>query len=177
MIILCSFLSNDTFWTAFTAIGTSAMALVALITYINSIKKGIIDFDLVCKKGKLRGKTYKFWCLRICNIGERALQNVSISFDQNFINSLPIEEDINRLKEITKHPINIRANGELLYILCPLSNSIPPNIDNPESIQTWLKEYRNKPINIYYTINNGCNVKCKSLILARFDTQNIIFYE
>lgn len=175
MTPLCSFLYNSIFWSALSAIGTLAMAGVALYTYLDSIKKGIIDFDIVCKKGILNKRRYKFWCLRICNIGERALQNVSINFDQNFINSLPIEEDRERLKELTKHPINIRANGELLYILSPLKNSIPPNIKETDLVLNWLKEYRTKPINIYYSINNECSTHCKALILEQFDTRNIIF--
>lgn len=169
---------TSTTWDMLTAIGTLAMAFFALIAYLNSLseKSAIITFDLIVKKAKIGDTKCKFWCLRICNIGQRAAKEVKISFDKSFLENLPLDNSFCKIENIVSHPIHIRAGAELLYVLVPLRDDYPPFYTSKKKIETWYKIYRKKPINIYYSYNNKCSTKCESLEFEHFETDNIIFY-
>lgn len=160
-----------------TGIGTVAMAFFALIAYLKSIhdKDAKIIFDLVVKKTKkINDLEYKLWCLRICNIGERAAKDVKINFDKSFIDNLPLDNRYCKINNIIDRPLYIRAGVELLYILCPLRDDYPHFLEFSESISKWLQIYRNCPINIYYSHSDNWSRECESLYLDQFDTDNII---
>lgn len=172
-------MNSDTvsIWEMLTAIGTLAMAFFALCAYIHSLseKSAKITFDLIVKKAKINGTICKFWCLRICNIGERAAKDVNISFDKSFLQNLPLKNSLCKIDNINRHPIHIRKGAELLYVLVPLRDDYLPFSSVRNEIDSWYKIYRNKPINIYYSYNGQCSFKCESLNLEQFETDNIIF--
>lgn len=166
-------------WNILTAVGTIAMAIVALFAYLASLndKKAKIVIDLIVKKATLHKEECKFWCLRISNIGVAPAKDCKISFDKSFIDNLPLDKDISRLNRIANRTIQIRAGAEFLYILAPIKPSYGVFQNKNAVISQWLEEYRAKPINVYYSYNGQCIQSCESLIIEQYDTENMIFIE
>lgn len=169
---------NDcSIWTILAAIGNIAMAFVALFAYLHSLTdaKAKIVIDLKVKKALIHGTECKLWCLRISNIGKLPAKDFHISFDKSFIDNIPLNNDISRLDFVKNKTLQIRGGAEFYYVIAPINANYTVFDKLNDRIDKWLKEYRSKPINVYYSYNGDCIDHCESLIIEQYDTQNFVF--
>lgn len=163
MICLCCF-SWSTFWTALTAVGTIAMAIITYCTLskndeqVSEMKrqweednKPYLDVRLVYEHS-LSSTASRY--LIIENYGKGTANDIQISFEDSFIENIQIQELQKNLKVLQSKAYKVLPGRTIKEIFCDiidLGNSGKSRISVEEfnlSQRSTLLDYMSKPIQI-----------------------------
>jgi hypothetical protein len=172
MILLCICFNWSTLWTALTAVGTIAMAVVSFIALrkndaqVDEMKRQWEEdhrpYINVMLENNLSLSSTESRCLKIENYGKGTANNVKLIFDETFINNIPVgklKEDFLSRKTKVYKVISGRFVVEIFCDIIDYPQSSKGRVSGEEinlAQKQELLKYLNNPIRVkvQYVWNN-----------------------
>lgn len=160
--MICFDLNSSIDWTAISSIATAVMAIATFITIFynkkqiyemrrqwNESNRPELEFSVITN-----GSLY---ILKIKNIGNKSAYNAHIKFNDDFVNTMLLEEAQEMIRDLSMGTKRILPNSSLYYPLSPLQNIDSFRTDKHSYSKNDIIENTKILLNIPITVTGSYN--------------------